>query len=126
MTQVGMHEAKTNLSKLVERAEAGEDIVIARNGEPVARLVPVPQAPSRKSIYGIWRDKVWMADDFDELEAVMAHELGHALDHRFLEWRGEPRERFADDLGDLLLKHRPETTTEAASLVTMATDRAIE
>ena len=41
MAQVGMHEAKTNLSKLVERAEAGEDIVIARNGKPVARLVPL-------------------------------------------------------------------------------------
>ena len=36
-----MHEAKTKLSQLVERAEAGEEIVIARNGTPVARLVPV-------------------------------------------------------------------------------------
>ena len=44
MTQIGMHEAKTNLSKLVERAQAGEDIVIARNGQPVARLTPIADA----------------------------------------------------------------------------------
>jgi prevent-host-death family protein len=54
MTQVGMHEAKTRLSELVERAEAGEDIVIARGGKPVVRLVPVgatdsPRVRSRGS-----------------------------------------------------------------------------
>jgi prevent-host-death family protein len=39
MTTVTIHEAKTNLSKLIERAEAGEDVVIARGNRPVARLV---------------------------------------------------------------------------------------
>jgi prevent-host-death family protein len=67
MTQIGMHEAKTKLSQLVERAEAGEDIVIARNGKPVARLVPVASAKSLASIRGAWRGRVRMADDFDEL-----------------------------------------------------------
>jgi len=52
MTQVGMHEAKTKLSQLVERAEAGEDIVIARNGKPVARLVPVAAAASLDVVRG--------------------------------------------------------------------------
>ena len=46
MAQFGMHEAKTKLSQLVERAEAGEEIVIARNGKPVARLVPVARPNS--------------------------------------------------------------------------------
>jgi prevent-host-death family protein len=62
-----MHEAKTKLSQLVERAEAGMDIVIARNGEPVARLVPVTQTNSLASVYGALRGRVHMADDFDEL-----------------------------------------------------------
>ena len=40
MAQVNMHEAKTHLSRLVERAARGEEIVIARSGRPIARLVP--------------------------------------------------------------------------------------
>lgn len=60
---VNMHEAKTELSKLVERALAGEDIVIARAGVPVVRLVPVTRAGQRA--LGQWRGKVRVADDFD-------------------------------------------------------------
>ncbi len=44
---VNMHDAKTQLSKLVKRVEAGEEIVIARNGEPVAKLVPYTETPIR-------------------------------------------------------------------------------
>ena len=76
MAQVGMHEAKTKLSQLVERAERGEDIVIARNGKPVARLVPVSAAASFGSVRGAWRDRVRMADDFDELPEDMAEAFG--------------------------------------------------
>ena len=76
MPQIGMHEAKTKLSQLVERAERGEDIVIARNGKPVARLVPVSAAASFDSVRGAWRDRVRMADDFDELPEDMAEALG--------------------------------------------------
>jgi prevent-host-death family protein len=65
MAQVGMHEAKTQLSKLVERAEGGEDIVIARRGTPVARLVPVESSVSLASVRGAWRGRVRIADDFD-------------------------------------------------------------
>jgi prevent-host-death family protein len=61
---VNIHEAKTHLSRLVERVEAGEEIVIARAGRPVARLVPfrartTPRAP------GLWRGQVRLAPDFD-------------------------------------------------------------
>lgn len=71
-----MHEAKTKLSQLVERAEAGEDVVIARNGTPVARLVPVKAPASFASIRGVWRGRVWIADDFDELPDDMAEAFG--------------------------------------------------
>jgi prevent-host-death family protein len=77
MTRVGMHEAKTHLSKLVERAEAGEDIVIQRNGKVVARLVPVVEEPrSLASVRGAWRGRVRMADDFDELPEDIAAAFG--------------------------------------------------
>ena len=76
MTQVGMHEAKTKLSQLVERAEAGEDIVIARNGRPVARLVAVAATASIADLRGAWRGRVRIADDFDELPEDIADALG--------------------------------------------------
>jgi prevent-host-death family protein len=69
MAEIGMHEAKTKLSQLVQRAEAGEEIVIARNGKPVVRLVPV------ESIRGIWRGQVEMAD-FDDLPDDIAEAFG--------------------------------------------------
>jgi prevent-host-death family protein len=45
MVIANIHNAKTNLSKLIERAEAGEEVVIARNGKPVVRLAPLEQPP---------------------------------------------------------------------------------
>lgn len=61
--QINMLEAKTQLSKLIERALAGEEIVIARAGKPTVKLVPVVQVPDRKP--GRLRGKGWIADDFD-------------------------------------------------------------
>ncbi len=72
-----MHEAKTHLSRLVERAEAGEDVVIQRNGKPVARLVPIDEEPrSLASVRGVWRGKVRIAEDFDELPVDIADAFG--------------------------------------------------
>ena len=61
---INLYEAKTQLSKLVDRAAAGEEIVIAKAGRPVARLVPLQAKPPRR-IPGDWKGKVWMAPDFD-------------------------------------------------------------
>lgn len=63
--QVNVHEAKTQLSKLLELTEQGEEITIARNGRPVARLVPVG-VPDRSWVRGSLKGKVWISDDFDE------------------------------------------------------------
>jgi prevent-host-death family protein len=76
MEQVGMHEAKTRLSQLVERAEAGEEVVIARNGTPVVRLVPIARTSSLARVRGAWRGRVRMADDFDELPEDIADAFG--------------------------------------------------
>ena len=76
MAQIGMHEAKTKLSLLVERAELGEDIVIARNGKPVARLTPVASTSSIESVRGAWRGRVRIGEDFDELPADIADAFG--------------------------------------------------
>ncbi|HLA93963.1 MAG TPA: type II toxin-antitoxin system Phd/YefM family antitoxin [Actinomycetota bacterium] len=62
---VNVHEAKTHLSRLLERVERGEEIVIARSGKPIARLVPIDPSPGRRPI-GRDKGKIWMSDDFDE------------------------------------------------------------
>ena len=77
MARVGMHEAKTKLSQLVERAEAGEDVVIQRNGKPVARLVAFGKdEPSLGSVRGAWRGEVRMSEDFDQLPEDIAAAFG--------------------------------------------------
>ncbi|WP_432565301.1 type II toxin-antitoxin system Phd/YefM family antitoxin [Kineococcus sp. SYSU DK003] len=65
MTQtVNVHEAKTHLSRLLEAVEQGEDVVIARSGKPVARLVPARPRGVRQP--GTWKGQVVITDDFDE------------------------------------------------------------
>jgi prevent-host-death family protein len=61
---VNVHEAKTHFSQLLKRVEAGEEIVITRAGQPVARLVPM-ERPRRKRVLGADAGKVTIADDFD-------------------------------------------------------------
>ena len=61
---VNIHEAKTHLSRLVERVEAGEEIVIARAGRPIARLVPY-RARTKPRTPGLWRGQGWIREDFD-------------------------------------------------------------
>jgi prevent-host-death family protein len=64
MTQVNLYDAKTNLSKLVERAAAGEEIVIAKGGRPLARLVPLARRTAPREL-GFLAGRVHLAPDFD-------------------------------------------------------------
>jgi len=64
METVNIHEAKTHLSRLLERAAAGEEIVIAKAGVPIARLGPLPRATKPRQA-GLLRGKIRIADDFD-------------------------------------------------------------
>ena len=60
---VNMHEAKTNLSELVAEVEAGGEVILARAGTPVARLMPLRKARPRR--LGRWKGKVRMSKTFD-------------------------------------------------------------
>lgn len=74
--QVNIYDAKTNLSKLIERVEAGEEIVIARSGRPVAQLVPVQRRhPDRTP--GSLRGRIQLAPDFDEPDDEIVELMGH-------------------------------------------------
>lgn len=65
MTIVNVQEAKTQLSRLLSLVEAGEEVVIARYGKPVARLVrTAPASPRRQP--GTWRDSLRISDDFND------------------------------------------------------------
>jgi prevent-host-death family protein len=64
---VNVHSAKTHLSKLLGRVEAGEEIVIAKAGKPVARLIPERPSASAKRIPGIDKGRLQIADDFDSM-----------------------------------------------------------
>ena len=62
--EVNIHEAKTHLSRLLQRVAEGEEVTIARAGVPVARLVPVEVKKNVRPL-GIARGQIWVADDFD-------------------------------------------------------------
>lgn len=73
-TTVNIHEAKTQLSRLLLRVASGEEVIIARAGTPIARLVPYAARPVRR-VPGIAAGQIFMSDDFtvslpeDELRA---------------------------------------------------------
>ena len=64
MQTINIHEAKTHLSKLLEQVQAGEDVVIAKSGKPIAKLTGIsPAKPIRKP--GFLKGKIRIAEDFD-------------------------------------------------------------
>lgn len=65
MQIINIHEAKTNLSKLIAAVVGGQEVVIARAGKPVARLEPYKKT-LKPRIAGLWKGKVRMAKDFSE------------------------------------------------------------
>jgi prevent-host-death family protein len=73
MRTVNIHTAKTHLSRLLEEVAAGEEIVIAKAGKPVARLLPyAPKREPREP--DLLKGQIWIADDFDDPlpEEIMA------------------------------------------------------
>ncbi len=62
--EVNIHEAKTHLSKLLVRAALGEEVIIAKAGKPVARLVAIKDR-KRKRPLGLAKGEIWVAEDFD-------------------------------------------------------------
>lgn len=85
--QFNIYEAKTQLSKLVERVEAGDEIVLARNGKPVAKIVPL-QRRTEPRRPGALAGKIWIADDFDD----PGGEWGEAIDEMYRNWGIDPEE----------------------------------
>jgi prevent-host-death family protein len=75
--EVNVHHAKTHLSKLIEQAENGEEVIIARNGKPAVKLVPVAAAATGRNLLGCGIGKIWISDDFNspetnqEIEALL-------------------------------------------------------
>ncbi len=79
MKTVNLHAAKTHLSRLVDEAANGEDIVIAKAGRPVVRLVAL-DAERRRRSFGSLTGKIWMSKDFNELGDDLA--IAFAIDPR--------------------------------------------
>jgi prevent-host-death family protein len=77
---VNMHEAKTHLSRLVERVLAGEEIVIGRAGTPVAKLVPYEDEAPPKYRFGLAKGRIWIAPDIDEADEEIEDLFSESLD----------------------------------------------
>jgi prevent-host-death family protein len=75
MQIANINEAKSRLSKLVEHALNGEEVIIAKAGQPVVRLVPI-HADDSPRVGGQWKGRVRMAEDFDTLPADIAAAFG--------------------------------------------------
>jgi len=65
MSVVTIHQAKTNLSRLIEKASKGEDVIIARGSKPVARLVPIGEIKGKRQP-GSWKGKLRVGPEFSE------------------------------------------------------------
>jgi prevent-host-death family protein len=64
MDTINIYDAKTRLSQLVDRAAAGEDVVVSRNGKPLVRITRL-ESPKRRIVFGVLKGKVSIAPDFD-------------------------------------------------------------
>ena len=72
MQITNISDAKTSLSKLIEKVMNGEEVIIGKSGKPVAKLVPYNLDTSPRQLgAGNWQGNIWLADDFDELPEEM-------------------------------------------------------
>jgi prevent-host-death family protein len=82
-TTVNMHEAKTQLSKLIERAANGEEVVIARAGKPIVRLTPVEPPPPPRSRIGFLKGQITVPDNFDTMFQSEIEEMFYGKPDKF-------------------------------------------
>ena len=75
---INVHAAKTNLSRLLERAEAGEEIVIGRAGKPIAKLVPY-RSDRPKRVFGRLKGQIRILPGFDEVDAEIEREFEDSI-----------------------------------------------
>jgi prevent-host-death family protein len=90
LESVNMHEAKTHLSRLVERVEGGEEIVISRAGKPAAKLVPVTPPKRGRRKLGAWEGKgFWMVseEEMKQVDQEIAEEFYGPEDEWPEEWK---------------------------------------
>ena len=82
MRTVNMHEAKTQLSRLAEAVAAGEEIIVAKAGKPMMKLVPLNSEPKPRRL-GLLKGKIHMVENFDEPlpEEILDAFEGKAGDH---------------------------------------------
>lgn len=73
--QYNVHEAKTHFSRILQQVETGEEVVISRAGEPIAKVVPLRSKVNRTD-YGSLRGQIHIPDDFDELPDDIAEAFG--------------------------------------------------
>jgi len=75
--KVNIHQAKSNLSRLIQAAKDGEEVIIARAGLPEVRLVPVAGAVEKKPRrqFGAWAGKVWYAPDYELADAEIERDF---------------------------------------------------
>jgi prevent-host-death family protein len=108
-----VHEAKTHLSELLERAQAGEEIVIAKANKPMVRLVPFRAPRKKKRVFGLGKKSIlWVAPDFDA-----------ALPDEF--WYGGPNDLVTQTLKRMAARQkRPQLTTRRRSGAAAARRRA--
>jgi prevent-host-death family protein len=81
---VNVYEAKTQLSDLLKRVEAGEDVVIARAGTPVVRLVPVERQTGERRGRGCLKGKILISDDFDKVDDEIIEAFDAAISENLL------------------------------------------
>ena len=68
MQSTNISEAKANLSKLIEKALQGEEVIIGKAGKPIVKIIPYDFETSPRQLgAGNWHGRIWIADDFDEL-----------------------------------------------------------
>jgi prevent-host-death family protein len=92
--EVNIHEAKTNFSKLLQRVILGDEIIIAKAGVPVAKLVRYVSKKGKRPL-GFYRGQIWMADDFDAPlpDDILAGFYGEELVERKTVKRASARKR---------------------------------